>query len=243
MSELANGQPQFFNVDRYLDATEDMINADEVERAFWMLDNLPAYYRDHVPARAIEIKESLHRQLFTAVQYLSIGQEIDLDLTLSNFPGRAQILQKMIERLNSENNIPHLMDYAPGAHWIQKCLLQLGLRFTYEWKGLDYDGPPELIPEPDAKVIFTAFEIIEHLSNEWEIYQNYLKFSRPADIVMLSTPFYSCPKSGPDWRNQALGHLRTYTPVEFMNIIGKMFQGFEWECFTDETIILIGKKK
>src|SRR4051812_35464670 len=66
------GRPRFFDIDIYLSVVEGMINADEVERAFWMLKNPPAYYRKYPPKRLLEIKERLHRQVWTPVQYKGI---------------------------------------------------------------------------------------------------------------------------------------------------------------------------
>lgn len=234
------GKPKFFDVDKYLDSVEGMINADEVERAFHMLDNLPAYYRDHVPVRAHEIRASLNRQLFTPVQYKDIYGEWDFDLTMARFPGRARILRSMVEGLNTKGLAPQLLEYAPGSFWLPMCLRRLALSFGYESIGLEA-APDGLTNQAAGPVIFIAFEIIEHLSDEWELYRNYLRFNRRADVVLLSTPFYTCNGGEDNWRSRDLGHLRAYTPAEFMRKAEAMFQGYEWQVFTDETIILVGK--
>ena len=235
------GKPKYFNVDGYLDAVEGMINADEVERAFLMLDNLPAYYRDHVPLRAREIRESLHRQLFTPVQYKDIYGEFDVDVTLKNLPGRAKVLRSMVAELNEKGLAPHIMEYAPGNFWLPIVLRRLALSFGYEHVGLE-PAPAGLTSQAAGPVIFCAFEIIEHLSNEFELYQNYLRFNRAADVVLLSTPFYTCAGGEDNWRTRDLGHLRAYTPREFLTKAHQMFEGFEWQVVTDVTMILVGKR-
>ncbi len=245
MEALELGRPTFFDVEKYLDTIEGFINADEIERAFWLMDNAPAYFRDHPPARLVEIRQSLHRQLFTPVQYKDIYGDFDLDATLARLPGRARILRDIIKRLNDTGKTPHLMEYAPGSFWIPKCFEKLELNFTYDYRGLE--RPEKAIrsmqyPEDSDPFVYLAFEIIEHLSNEWELYQNYLRFNRQADVVMLSTPLYTCMGGEDGWRQRDLGHLRTYSPGEFLGLAQKMFTGYSWQVMQDETIILIGSR-
>jgi hypothetical protein len=235
MSHLEIGRPRHFDVERFLDAVEDMINADEVERALLMLDNMPAYYRDHVPERAAEIRQSLHRQLWTPVQYAGIYEGVIPDC----WPGRAQVLEGLVRQLNSEGKAPHVMELAPGSGFIEAGLRERGLTCSYESLGLDKRKEPGDVSGP---AIFVAFEIIEHLSNEWEIYQNYLKFNREAEHILLSTPLYTCAGGMSGWRERPLGHLRTYTPLEFQQKAQAMFKGYQWKAFVDETIILLGSK-
>lgn len=233
------GRPRFFDVDVYLSAVEGMINADEVERAIWMLDNMPAYYRQYPPKRAQEIRESLHRKLWTPIQYKGIySGEVDFSL----WPLRAQKLEALIKGFNEKDQVPHVMELAPGGGWMEAGLNDKGCKFSYESLDLD-KGHLRCDQLPQGPNIFVAFEIIEHLSNEWEIYQNYLKFGKEAQVVILSTPLFTYAGGMDDWRNRDLGHLRTYTPFELHAISSKMFQGFDWECSTDDTIVLMGKRK
>ena len=237
------GRPRFFDIDIYLSAVEGMINADEVERALWMLDNVPAYFRQNPTPRLSEIRKSLHRQLFTPVQYKGIYDGAAIDVENQHWPMRAVKLEELIREYNNQGQRPHLMELAPGGGWMRAGLEHKKCAFTYEWLGLDY-GTGGVDPAiPGEPVIFCAFEIIEHLSNEWEIYQNYLKFGKPADVVMLSTPLFTYAGGMDDWRNRPLGHLRTYSPIEFHTVVAKMFQGLERQCFTDDTILLVGRCK
>jgi hypothetical protein len=236
---MGTGRPRFFDVDVYLSAVEHMINADEVERAFHMLDNMPAYYREHPPKRAAEIRESLNRQLFTPVQYKGIYDGAAIDHATMPWPMRAQKLEELVRE---SVIVPHIMELAPGGHWIAEGLRHRGLDFTYESLGLDA-GDWADASKGDGPAIFCAFEIIEHLANEQEIYQNYLKFNRPADVVMISTPLYTYAGGMDEWRERALGHLRTYTPTELHAVVARMFQGFDWHCYLDDTILLKGVRK
>lgn len=239
MSDL--GRPKYFSVDKYLDSVEGMIASDEIERAFLMLDNMPAYYRDNVPERAREIRESLHRQLWTPVQYLSVDWgEPDVDGIAAELPGRAVVLRDLIRQLNEKGQVPRLLECAPGNFWLPRCLEHLGLLFNYEHVGLEKPDRGWVV-EGSGPSIFVAFEVIEHLSNEFEVYQNYLKFGREAEFVMLSTPFYTYGGGMDDWRSRDLGHLRAYTPAELLAKAQKMFLGRTWQVFGDETIILMGR--
>lgn len=241
MSNQEIGCPAFFNLERYLDSVDDMINADEVERAQWMLANLPGWYRDHVPERVKQMRERLHRQMFTPVQYKGLYKNVNLDMTNElHWPGRAQVTENIVKAMNEKSVTPNIMEFAPGSFWLPHGLTQKGLQFGYESLGLD-DDHPELKPV-DGPNIFIAFEIIEHLANEWEIYQNYLKFNKPAQTILLSTPLYTYGGGMDNWQTRELGHLRTYTPKEFVAKAQEMFQGFTWEVFTDSTIILVGRK-
>ncbi len=242
------GKPTYFSLDTYLAAIDGMINADEVERALWMIDNPPAYYRANPPAALTEMREQLHRRLWTPVQYKGIYDGAHIDVENQAWPLRAAKLEEWVRGHNEAERCPHIMELAPGGGWIMRGLEHRGLGFTYQWLGLDHyalaaDNPETAPPVDGAPVIFCAFEIIEHLSNEWEIYQNYLKLNRPADTVMLSTPLYTYAGGMDGWQTRELGHLRTYSPVEFHAIAARMFQGFDWECLTDDTILLTGRRK
>lgn len=238
------GRPLFFDLDKYLDSVEGMINADEVERAIWMLDNLPGYYRDHIPRRAKEIRTQLHKNLFTPVQYHDEYGELDMEALRKAWPGRGKVIEDLVRGYNQQGLTPGVMEYAPGTFWLPIGLRASGLQFRYEFKCKDQVETDFEPPADDSPVnIFVALEVIEHLSNEWELYQNYLKFGRHADVVVISTPLYTINGGEDNWRARDLGHLRTYTPVEFRDKLSKMFEGYEWSGMVDESIILVGKSQ
>jgi len=237
----AIGQPRYFSPDLACDVVEQLIDADEVERALLLLDNMPAFYRDNPTPRMLEIRESLHRQLWTPAQYVGIysGLKLTDESVMASWALRYHLVEKEVERLGPGT---HIMELAPGAHILPAGLRLKGLEFTYESMSLDaHTGDRAL--EVSGPVIFCAFELIEHSSNEWEIYQNYLKFKRKADVVMLSTPLYTYGGGMNNWRERELGHLRTYTPAEFHKIAAQMFSGYDWDCKTDDTIVLTGRAR
>lgn len=239
------GKPLFFDPDIYLSAIEMMINADEVERALWMLDNFPAYYRDNPTRRALEIREALHRAVWTPVQYKGIYQDVVIDEnhTKTHWPLRAQALEKIVRAQNEAGKTPYIMELAGGSNWIEAGLGHKGLKVDYAQLSLDEPRALKYHPTLDqtTKKIFVCFELIEHLSNEFEIYQNYLKFGPVADVIILSTPLYTYNGGMPNWSKRELGHLRTYTPKDFVGIASKMFLNKEWSMTTgDGTMVLVG---
>lgn len=238
------GKPQHFDVEHYLTSVSMMIDADEVERAFWMLENLPGYYRDYPPERAVKMKERLHRQLFTPVQYKGIYKEVMIDEqhTKEHWPTRAALVEGLVMNLNKVNIVPNIMELAPGSEWLAWGLRHHGMKFTYERLSLDDDSHQFDKALGPTFNIFCAFEIIEHLYNEFEIYQNYLKFDKKADIVLISTPLYTYAGGMPDWETRALGHLRTYTPKELEDKAREMFPGYVWLTQSDYVIHVMGKK-
>lgn len=237
------GKPNYFDPDIYCSAVEQMIMSDEVDRALRMLENVPAYYRDHPTPRMKEIKESLHRQLFTPAQYHAADietRECSVQELEQYFPHRAQILFQKIKELNQNGIKPNIMEIGPGSFWLPYSLRHNLAEFTYEFQSLDKRTLPfDTPPESTGINIFVAFELAEHLSNEDELYRAYLKFGKNADYLYLSTPLYTCSAVSPNWRENALGHLRTYTPREFSSLCVKMFgSDYGWKCYLSETITL-----
>jgi hypothetical protein len=240
------GKPLYFDPDIFCSTVEMLIKSDEVERAFSMLRHMaPAYYRDNPTKRMIEIRESLHKAMFTPNDYAHAdgeGADVDVEALAQIFPPRAQLLAARVKALNDEGKRPNLMEIAPGTFWLPYALKARALDFTYEYQSLRPRDLPFTKPGPTdlGPNIFVAFEIIEHLHNEAEIYQAYLKFKKRADFIYLSTPLYTYGGGLPEWRENALGHLRTYTPQELGKFAMDMFSGYKWSAHLSETITLEG---
>lgn len=232
------GKPAHFNVDKYLDCVEDMICSDEVETALKMLDQFPAYYKDHVPERAVEIRRSLNRQLFTPVQYRSWEGTLSCtpEQALASWSHRFQVLEREVQQFKC----PHIMELAPGVPIVSPGLRAHGLLHTYEYMSLDGKGGDER--PATSKAIFVCFETIEHLADPTEIYRNYLKFEREADVIMISTPLYTHQACSREWRTAALGHLRTYSPASLHQAVSAMFDGYSWSVELSDVIVLTGRR-
>lgn len=238
MQEL--GKPHAFSVDLHLDAVEQMIECDEVEIAFRMLSQMPAWYRDHIPERAIEIRESLNRQLFTPVQYTGLynGAPLTEESLEGSWLLRYHLVEQEVKRMNTR---VHIAELAPGAHVLSGGLKLKNYDFTYECLGLDGHMGDRHI-DKSVPSIFCAFELLEHCHDRWEIYRNYAKLQRDFDVVMLSTPFYNFTGDFGPWRERALGHMFALTPKEFHELASSQFTGRTWQIFNDYTMVLIGRR-
>src|SRR3954469_24850659 len=255
------GRPNFFNVDMFLDIVEQMIVADETERALLMLDNMPGFYRDHVPDRARTLKDRLLRKLYTTADYIGSAPAGQIEL-LRELPAdqindlymtkltRAQVALALCQSLNKQGIKPHIHEVAPGSYWLPIGLKKNEVQFTYQAVSLDggrndqirdFLGDSWAVSESDAQ-IFICYELIEHLANPTEIYQHYLKANRPFSHVLLSTPKYTVSTAVPNWYDAELGHLRTYTPAEFGQFAHRHWPKYEWSLYQDEIMVLCGKR-
>lgn len=235
MNEQTSLEMKNFNLQCFLDAANELVRADETERALRLLNGLPGYYRDHQPKEILELKNKILSRIATPSDYVNIergmrpyppGDPMGMAGTL-----RAQILALEIKRLNSHAITPHVVDYGPGEYWLPTILLEQQLAFSYHPQCLDHDlferfkvGKEIKEQVMGAPKIFCAFEIIEHLQNEEDLKTESLQCGRP-DIVHVSTPMYTFDVECTDWdaAKKELGHLRTYTPNEFHSVLSRLF--------------------
>lgn len=241
MNEL--GKPRFFDVDAWLGVAVALIRSDEVERAFWLLNNPPAYFRVNYPLKAKEMRDRLHKQLFTPIQYARGLDDDSATFTAEmKMPSRGELVDQLVKELNEKGICPVICELAPGARWLEGIMTARGRKFWYEHMGLDKQWIKMAKPEAPLYNIFVAFEIIEHLADTTEIYRNYLKFERQADAIFMSTPYCTWGGGMEDWENNALGHLRAYTPDEFANEAKRMFDGYSWQMLSDDVMTLVARK-
>jgi hypothetical protein len=228
-----------FNLQCFIDCITELARSDEIERALWLCDNLPAYYRDNKPQEIIDLKNHIESRLATAVTYSKDPNH----LREVNTPGffltgemtlRGALIKKDVKSFNEQSLIPHVVDLGPGNFWVPEMLKQRGLQYTYEPLGVHLGCLSvakekigfDMEKKPISPVIFLACEVIEHLWNESEIKHNMLRHCGWADIIHVSTPKYTFGFNlGKDWNNKRdeIEHLRAYTPGEFTKLIGDMF--------------------
>lgn len=226
-----------FRLNLFLDTAKELLRADETERALWLLDNLPAYYREHVPKAVVELKNEILKKISTTQKYINGVYELEvMDLVNGNGMDetlRGKMIIKDVEFLNNLGHTPHIIDYGPGEYWLPIVLHKHGLKFTYQDiylnkfarnKALPLLDPYLIEPNKNEPSIFVAYEIIEHLWQEHEIKTQLLYNHGPADILHISTPAYTYDTDCTDWNQKdELGHLRAYTPQEFSEILTKLF--------------------
>lgn len=242
-----------FNLQCFIDAINELARSDEIERALWLCDNLPAYYRDHRPQEITDLKNKIISRISTAVRYSedpghlkelrTNGFFINGEMTL-----RGTLIKKDVAWFNKQGIIPHVVDLGPGNFWVPAMLHYHKYQFTYQPLGVH----PECLKEARevlkfnenkiewSPVIFLACEIIEHLWNEQEIKSNMLHYVGWPDIAHISTPKYTFGFNlGKDWYNQTdeLGHLRAYTPSDFQKVVINMFGVNYQPCFYDSVVM------
>jgi hypothetical protein len=60
-------------------------------------------------------------------------------------------------------------------------------------------------------------------------------------MVFLSTPKFTWAGGMNNWQERQLGHLRTWTPKEFLDFAQKSFKNFTWiGDFDNHTLVLKG---
>ncbi len=258
------GRPRYFNIDQYLCVVEQMVISDEVERALWMLDNMPGWYRDNYPPEAKSLKELILKKLYTTIdysEYISHANQSEILLAYSkdeinsaimNYLHRAQLLMMFCQDLNERDIAPHIVEIAPGSYWLPIGLKKNNIKFTYFGQGLHspqeanikaYMGNDWAIRPEAKKSIFVCYELIEHLHSPDEIYQDYLKQEIKFDYIFLSTPKYCVFGGNPEWKTGEVGHLRAYTPNEFYRFAQKNWPDFTWVMYDAEVMVLRGERK
>ena len=98
-----------------------------------------------------------------------------------------------------------------------------------------------VVKEPCENSIFCAYELIEHLWSDEEIVQHVNQLKVVPKTIMLSTPLCTFNSPAYDWRTADLGHLRTYTDVEFMAYGMKHWPDRKWSIAPERVMLLVGK--
>lgn len=261
------GRPIYFDVDHYLDAVEQMITADELTFAKTMLDNLPGYYRDFVPKRAIEIREKLAKALWGIDRYMidpdevnSVDPEVETKITKLFCWPRGHITADMVHKFNLEGISPIIVEVGPADYWLpiglhKHCQLDFEyLPFSLNLKAMEtikarypdikWINRPDLVHKVGKPIIFFCCEVIEHMDRPEEIKDYLMRYDIKPDIIIISTPLYSFGGGLPNWSERPLGHLRTWTPRELIRWADKLFDsGYMWELLHSHAQTLVGAKR
>lgn len=259
-----------FDLKSVLLHAEQLVFWDEPLRALLVLNNLPGYYRDHEPKEVTELRHEILKSLHTAQTYINTTYDdvrgSDHNLWAMNNLARGMVIRDEIKKANeaegflniSEGFIPHIVDFGPGEYWMALGLRELELNFTYSAVALQKESyenaannlGPEIFKRsiPDHKNLwFVAYEIIEHLKDEWEVAQEVARLPRAPRKIFLSTPRYTYAEGDNTlrfkWREGGLGHVRTYTPNEFITVAMKMFPNYKWTFYNNVVMVLLGELK
>ena len=238
-----------FKLQLFIDVMQELARCDEIENALKIPGMLPGYYRDNPPEAITYLKNEIMANIAT----------VDFYKNTDFFPGpvdyedikgtlRYELLVKEVKHLNNIGYVPHIVDYGPGEFWVPVCLNKLCLSFTYQPISLNdvsfnkakhlFEHNLRAMPPQGQPTIYLALEIIEHLWNENEVLINMLSAAGSCDIIHVSTPKYTHNYENESWLDTGtLGHLRTYTPMEFFTKVQDMFGSYSDFMFYDGGIL------
>lgn len=167
------------------------------------------------------------------------------------FP-RSPITIDTIKKYNESDFIPHVVELGPSNYWLPYGLAKEGLKFTYEPITINQTAEKDHLPRisqyqkgaaDHQPVIFVCFETIEHLWHPDDIYHYYARQGIDASVILMSTPKYTL-LGGDDRKMERpnIEHLRTYTPTELLGFAQRHFQGYSWEYYDAEMMVIKGFK-
>ncbi len=250
-----SGPMRNFKLQAFLDSANEMVRADEVSNALWLLEKgIPAWYREHTPIEVINLKNEIMRRLATPSFYArDRGSELQTHPEVHKMMKhslRGDIIVKEMRHLNNQNLTPALYDFGPGEYWTPKLLIEEKAKFIYVpiWVNepsykhylKDFESAMGGTLTEDMPKVFYACEIIEHMWKEDELRYEMNRNCGYADIIHFSTPAYTFDTECQDWMaaKKDLGHLRAYTPSEFFLTIQRLFPEYNLVMFNSDDIHL-----
>lgn len=253
------GRPLYWSLDHYVRAVEEMIMADEIEFAFKMLDNPPAWYRENYPAELTEIKETLFKNLYSPMTYASdkdeagytYAQVVEQVSSGYCYP-RLDILKGLITDMNKLGKKPWLFELSTSHGPIPIGLRESGCEFDFCAKNFNQAALAKVRewlddiwldePQKGQPTIFVNFESLEHAYRQEDVKNDFYKLGVDFDHILLSVP-NGCLGGGlENWRTRRLGHLRGYTVKEFSALAMSFFHGYEWRAWPSVSIVLHGQR-
>lgn len=255
------GRPMYFSLDLFIASVEQMITSDEIQTALWMLDNPPGWYRDNYPQELIDIKNRIYQQCYDQFDYASDHDEANFTrdeieaqcLTGYTYP-RADILFEDIKKMNLDGHTPWIFEISPSHGWLPLGFAKRELKFNFFGKNLNQpalkkikDWLPQGIwadkPQDNQTKILVCFEALEHMARPEDLPQSAHKIGIDFDRIYLSTPKYCLGGGLPDWKTRRLGHLRNWTPNEFLDFANKSFKGYAWTYFDSHSMVIRGERQ
>lgn len=254
------GKPFYFDLDLYIASIEMMIASDEIQTAIYMCDNPPGWYRDNYPKELEEIKNTLYKNCYDQFDYASDHDEANYSLEEINeqclshytYP-RANILYEDIKGMNEKDEVPFVFEISPSHGWLPLGFASRGLRFNFFGKNLNQpalrkikdwlpDGVWSETPKEGQHKALVCFEALEHMWNPHDLEQAAKKTGFEFDSIYLSTPKYTLGGGLPNWKTRRIGHIRTWTPKEFLDFASKSFPGYRWKYYDSFSMVIKGEK-
>lgn len=252
---------ELFKAQQVIDYAQMLANHDEVERAIWVLDNVPAKYRETKPKELLDYRAKLVASMTTPHAYMT--SEFDGDLApfveiakdLMTFTVRTKLIMEEVKKYNAQGLEPHIVDIGPGEYIIPFGLYKNDCKFTYWDVGLDRKTQSQAYPllaelgirkdvRNHSPTIVIANEIIEHLHNPLDLAIDALRWTDVwPDRIHLSTPLFSFDVNDKSVLTRGkTQHLRAYTPQEFMMEAMRIFPNYTWQLYANTIMSLRGMR-
>lgn len=256
------GEVKSFDEQYFLITAQILVDADEAERAYWLLtQGLPAYYRDNPPERISYFRNQIQMAMMTPLAYLDCiddslyCEDPERAKTILEGTLRGQLVKASVDEYNKAGKIPHIVEMGPGEYWLPIGLKKTETKFTYQDIAVNEVTRKKstfldrTLWREGMRTIFCAQEVIEHLPsvNDMNVELMRATEGHGADEIHLSTPLYTYDsKAKPilELNKNGLPHLRAYTPNEFsieaMRIFGP---AYNWQFYPGQVMSLVGKRK
>jgi hypothetical protein len=245
------GRPFYFDLDHYLKAVEQMIMADELITALEMLNNVPSWYRANPPEKIHEMRKAVYRQITTIFDYAKEADEIvitDRMNDIINFP-RGPLVLHFVRSLNQKGITPNIYDFGPASFWLAFALKKDNCKFFYKPYTIHNKSQEKaqemglISSSMDGNAnIFMCLEVIEHLFCPKDLVHWYYHDGIQFDYAIVSTPQHVLGGGREDWKTRELGHVRTFTKYEFLDLLTKNIQEIVWRYYDDHMQIACGAK-
>lgn len=242
-----------FSVDALCDLADALCQYDDPFRALKLLEHLPGHFRQWPPERVKKLREEIQKAIITPNGYLegyhdTKGSYEDAMWAWRNL-ARARLVEEEVRLCNQKGITPHVVDQGPGHYWLPIGLLSQSYRFTYKPVGLDkpqfelskpYMAESLKEPGDGAPVFYVAYEIIEHVMDTKELcYESLRSSPKTPAVVFLSTPNGCFDARTEPWRKRGMGHVRTYTPSEWVDECKRVFDYCDrWLFYTEGPILM-----
>ena len=254
------GRPYYFDPELFCDAIEHMIRADEIQIALTMLDNFPAWYRENPYPRAEEIRKTIWRQTYDAMEYAHDNEEAghekefgEAQWTTPYCYPRNEVIEGLLGSLKESGaQRPWIFDLGASHGNLPLGLAKSGLKFDYLGLCLNHRIEQKLRewckdfwrerPEPGQETILVCTEVIEHMFDPLSAVHSAYKLGVDFDHIILSIPL-GCLFGGlPDWSTRRLGHVRGWTKKEFIEFATKHWPGYSWQLNIHHSMVLRGDR-
>jgi hypothetical protein len=249
------GKPYWWDLDIHIANIEQFIEADELQMALLMMEMVPGWYRDNYPIELDKLKTKLLSKCEDMFSYSSSVDEtyqtkeeiIDLFTSDHTYP-RADII---FSEITTTNCNPWIFEISPGCGWLPIGMENKGLTFNYFAKNLNYKAIERIkktiqcwsdVPAKEQLKWLVCFECLEHCWDPQDIERAARKMNMTWDKIFLSTPMYTLGGGLKGWKDRDLGHVRTWTPKEFLIWADKTFPGYSWIQKMHHSVVLMGTR-